>query len=221
MDNSDFLPMTEGRLQANCFLWFHNTYQHLRGLLYHVPNGGKRDPREAALMKAKGVVPGIPDIVFNYKSRTYFFEFKEPGGKGVLSAAQKRIHLLLEAQGFDVWLIEAEEDFRRIVADILRRDCVGEAEKVPTKEDYFYRHSVFTYLYSHLSPGRVTVIAGEQGICADENLFKFVKCIEEFIDLGLGHAEGFEILFTPDYLAFYKKPLNESIDIKYKGKSIC
>ena len=31
-------------------------------LLYHIPNGGKRDPKEAAKLKAEGVKPGVPDI---------------------------------------------------------------------------------------------------------------------------------------------------------------
>lgn len=33
-------------------------------LLFHVPNGGKRDRREAAHLKRQGVKPGVPDIWF-------------------------------------------------------------------------------------------------------------------------------------------------------------
>ena len=31
-------------------------------MMYHVPNGGKRDAREAARFKAMGVKPGVPDL---------------------------------------------------------------------------------------------------------------------------------------------------------------
>lgn len=32
------------------------------GLMHHVPNGGSRDPTEAARLKAQGVKAGVPDI---------------------------------------------------------------------------------------------------------------------------------------------------------------
>ena len=31
--------------------------------MYHVPNGGRRNAREAAMLKAEGVKAGVPDIV--------------------------------------------------------------------------------------------------------------------------------------------------------------
>lgn len=31
-------------------------------LLYHIPNGGTRDPREAHNLRMQGVKPGVPDI---------------------------------------------------------------------------------------------------------------------------------------------------------------
>lgn len=31
--------------------------------LFHVPNGGERDPKEAALLKAEGVKAGVPDLL--------------------------------------------------------------------------------------------------------------------------------------------------------------
>ena len=32
------------------------------GMMYHIPNGGSRDPREAHNLKLQGVRPGVPDI---------------------------------------------------------------------------------------------------------------------------------------------------------------
>lgn len=67
--------------------------QHLRllarkGVIYwHTPNGGSRDKREAAKLKAMGVVPGIPDLIMLYAGKTYGLELKTK--RGVVSADQR------------------------------------------------------------------------------------------------------------------------------------
>lgn len=72
-----------------------------------VPNGGKRNIREAALMKAEGVTAGVPDIlVFDPSSRTDNFfsglaiEFKVTGNKP--TEAQALWHLALIERGWNV-----------------------------------------------------------------------------------------------------------------------
>ena len=53
-------------------------------LLYHVPNGGKRDRAEAARLKAEGVKAGVPDIVLPVARGRYhglYVELKAEGGK--------------------------------------------------------------------------------------------------------------------------------------------
>jgi hypothetical protein len=60
-----------------------------------VPNGGKRNPREAALLKAEGVQAGVPDwlcFVGNKRFCGLAIEFKSPTGKGRLSDAQRDWH---------------------------------------------------------------------------------------------------------------------------------
>lgn len=59
--------------------------------LFAVPNGGKRSPITAALMKAEGVRPGVPDIVLAWPTRCphsnaiqlpgLYIEMKTPGRK--------------------------------------------------------------------------------------------------------------------------------------------
>lgn len=62
-------------------------FQHIRlrgvpGLFaFHVPNGGYRRPREAAILKGLGVTPGVPDIVLIHKGRCYGLELKAKGGR--------------------------------------------------------------------------------------------------------------------------------------------
>lgn len=208
------IKITEARLQSECFLWFHETFIHLRKTLFHVPNGGTRDPREAAKFKAMGVVAGVSDLIFLYNSRAYIFEFKNANGKGRLSKEQNDFISAMELQKIEVWLITDIDTFKGLILDIIERKDY-EVEKVITKEDFFYNTKIFTYLYS-LEARSVIEIAS---VCEVYNFSKFMNGIKEFINQSLGQPEGFEILFTPDYKAFYKKEFNDSREIEYKGKT--
>ena len=71
-----------------------------------VPNGGKRSPREAALLKAEGVQAGVPDwLLFSGAGvcRGLAIEFKSPTGKGRVSEAQDNWHEMLRENG---WMVE-------------------------------------------------------------------------------------------------------------------
>lgn len=48
---------------------------------FHVPNGGYRKPREAAILKGLGVTPGVPDIIIVFRGHAYGLELKAPGGR--------------------------------------------------------------------------------------------------------------------------------------------
>lgn len=53
--------------------------------LFAIPNGGKRNPREAARLKAQGVRAGVPDIFLAYPKAGHsglFIELKRPIVKG-------------------------------------------------------------------------------------------------------------------------------------------
>jgi hypothetical protein len=82
-----------------------------------VPNGGKRNPREAALLKAEGVQPGVPDwlcFVATGDVRGLAIEFKSPTGKGRLSESQDRWHALLRQQDWDVHICTTAADAWRL-----------------------------------------------------------------------------------------------------------
>lgn len=191
---------TEGRLQAECYQWFNNTYPNLRGLLYHVPNGEKRDPVTASLLKAKGVVRGIPDLEFHYRAKTYFLEVKRPDGKGALSDDQKFIHKQLDTQRFIIWIFNDFETFKKLIQNIIS-DTSEQFTFGLSKEDYYYKHKIFDYIYS-LGDCQVVIISE---VCEEHNQGKFVNYVTEFIVEGYAGLNGFELLFTPDYKAFYKK----------------
>lgn len=75
-------------------------YPELEGA-FAIPNGGKRDAREAMRLKAEGVRPGIPDIFIPAARGKYhglFIEMKSPKGK--VSEYQENMLVLLNSFGY-------------------------------------------------------------------------------------------------------------------------
>lgn len=75
-----------------------------------IPNGGRRGPREAAILKAEGVSAGAPDWVLFVPRDRYAglaLEFKSPTGAGRLTPAQASWHERLRAQGYAVYLVKS------------------------------------------------------------------------------------------------------------------
>lgn len=62
-------------------------FQHIRargvpGLFaFHVPNGGYRRPREAAILQGLGVVAGVTDVIAIHQGRVFGLELKAEGGR--------------------------------------------------------------------------------------------------------------------------------------------
>lgn len=54
---------SEDTLQNSCVAWFDLQYRHISWALFHVPNGGQRNAKEAAKLKGMGVRPGVPDLI--------------------------------------------------------------------------------------------------------------------------------------------------------------
>ena len=107
---------SEDRLQSDCFLWFHNSYPSLRGLLFHVPNGGSRDAREGNKFKAMGVTPGIPDLILLLPGgggRIVGIEFKTE--TGALSPVQKTLHTTWRGVGCNVEVVRGVEVFKELI----------------------------------------------------------------------------------------------------------
>lgn len=83
----------ESAEQAALFKWAHmarGKYPELR-MLFHIPNGGSRDPREAHNLKLQGVQPGVPDLFLPVPRGGYhglFVELKRSKG-GTVSEDQK------------------------------------------------------------------------------------------------------------------------------------
>ncbi len=87
-----------------------------------VPNGGKRSPREAALLKAEGVQAGVPDWLCFVRTPGYSglaIEFKSPTGKGRLSESQEAWHEKLRHEYWDVRICTTAEEAWQITMEYL------------------------------------------------------------------------------------------------------
>jgi hypothetical protein len=126
----------EDNIQIEFMNWVRKQAKHdpRFKLIYHVPNGGKRNKREAARFKLMGVVPGIPDIFVPITSNWFskcdprpeyfglYIEFKTEKGK--LSEDQSNIIPLLESQGYKVVVCRSAEEAIKTVCDYLAYDPV-------------------------------------------------------------------------------------------------
>lgn len=69
--------------------------------VYHIPNGGKRNSKEAAHLKEQGVKPGVPDLCFPEARGGYhglYIEMKS--GKNKTTQNQKEWLELLGNNGY-------------------------------------------------------------------------------------------------------------------------
>lgn len=112
--------MTEHNHQSLTVAWFRANYPKLAGLLFAIPNGGKRNPATAALLKAEGVLPGIPDLFLAVpvgEHHGLFVEMKTLSG--VASSAQKAAMQRLSNQGYQVAMASGYESAKTILRNYL------------------------------------------------------------------------------------------------------
>lgn len=108
--------ISESRLQANCYTWFHNTYAQYRGLLCcNLNNSASRV--SGSINKAMGVQKGRADMVLYFRGNAYHIEFKLPGAKQ--SLAQVEWQRVIECHGFRYHLIQSLEAFQELITKIL------------------------------------------------------------------------------------------------------
>ena len=84
---------TEEQEQIALFSWARRLSAYIPELaiMYHIPNGGSRRPREGVYLRASGVLSGVPDICLPVPRGGYgalYIELKRVK-RGVLSRNQK------------------------------------------------------------------------------------------------------------------------------------
>ena len=109
--------MSEDRLQQECYLWYHNTHREYRGLLFHVPNGGSRNAREAAKFQTMGLFPGISDFIFLWGGRAFMIELKNE--KGSQQPNQKKWENTVVDNGFEYYIVRSLEAFQVLIGKIM------------------------------------------------------------------------------------------------------
>lgn len=102
----------ESEMQRSCKRWFDLQYPKLSRLLFAVPNGGARNSREAAIMKAEGVTAGVADMILLIPRHGYgclCIEFKTREGRQ--SDSQRHWQADAEANGNKYVVIRSVEQF--------------------------------------------------------------------------------------------------------------
>ena len=110
----------EENMQIACVRWFSYQYPKLAPWLHHSPNGGKRNPREAARFKAMGTKPGFPDLILIHGSKGFSglcIEFKTATGKQ--TQEQKRWEVHMHGERFSYRICRSVEEFIKEVREYL------------------------------------------------------------------------------------------------------
>jgi len=124
MRAKDLIP-TEAQEQKALFEWARwNTKRYpALELLYHIPNGGSRNPIEAHNLKCQGVKPGVPDICLPVPSHHHtalYIELKRRKG-GRVSEAQKKMIFNLKKYGNMAVVCYGWEQAKDVILNYLRQ----------------------------------------------------------------------------------------------------
>lgn len=110
------------RIQCSCVKWFNLKYPKLKGRLFAVPNGGRRDAVTAAKLRAEGVVAGVADLILLKSNRDYgalLIEMKTI--KGRQSESQKKWQkTVCFNEEYKYVVCRSFDDFKREVDEYLR-----------------------------------------------------------------------------------------------------
>lgn len=113
---------TESEEQKNLLSWWHWHYPGMRFSLFHIPNGGRRDLKTAARLKAEGVKPGVADLFLMVARGGYhglFIEMKPVKG-GRQSEAQKDFQRACEKAGYKYLLARGWQEAAANIMEYLQ-----------------------------------------------------------------------------------------------------
>lgn len=106
---------SEDQLQQSIYIWFHNTYPHLRGLLCYNLNNSK-NKIDGNLNRSKGLQAGRSDLVYYRKGRAYMIELKTETGSQ--EPAQKKWQAVIEGEGFTYVIIRDLISFQSFIKTV-------------------------------------------------------------------------------------------------------
>ena len=123
--------MTEAQAQATIFEWASLMERSMPelALLFHIPNGGKRDARTAAILKRSGVKKGVPDLCLPVPKNGYhglWIELKV--GQNQPTFDQKRWLNALNRQGYLAKVCVGYSEAIQLIADYLKGAMINEID---------------------------------------------------------------------------------------------
>ena len=115
--------MSEASEQEALFAWaeWESRTRWELSMMYHIPNGGRRDVIEAAHLKKQGVKPGVPDIclpVARSGKHGLYIEMKV--GKNRPTENQDRWLRMLAMQDYAVAVCYGFEDAKNTILEYLK-----------------------------------------------------------------------------------------------------
>lgn len=111
----------ESKIQQAAVTWYRLQFPHLAELLFAVPNGGRRNLREAAIMKGEGVTAGVADLLLLIPNGEYHglaIEMKTDTGRQ--NQNQKHWQKKVESQGYLYIVCRSFDEFRTQVCRYLK-----------------------------------------------------------------------------------------------------
>lgn len=118
------LSTKESQEQIYLFQWaMWNTQKFPElSLLYHVPNGGRRDKKEAVSLKRQGVKAGVPDLFLPVARDGYFGLYIElKVGRNKTTDLQKKWIKDLIEQGYIVEVCYGWQEAKELIEEYLMR----------------------------------------------------------------------------------------------------
>lgn len=102
-------------------MWSSQKFPEL-SLLYHVPNGGRRDKKEAVSLKRQGVKAGVPDLVLPVARDGHFGLYIElKVGKNKTTDIQKKWIKELIEQGYMVEVCYGWNEAKEVLENYLSK----------------------------------------------------------------------------------------------------
>lgn len=120
------MDATEDFIQQQVYMWFNNMYclksHNPRYVIFAVPNGGKRDAREAKKLKNTGLLKGASDLVIILENETVYSETKKPTGYYGQTDEQKDFQLRVENLGHKYIIYKTLEEFKLLITPIIEEN---------------------------------------------------------------------------------------------------
>ena len=111
----------ESEEQKALFDWWQRTPYARHFVMYHIPNGGRRDKITGARLKAEGVVAGVPDVFLASPRQGFhglYIEMKRQRG-GTVQATQKELITALRQAGYRVEVCMGWWEAREVIENYL------------------------------------------------------------------------------------------------------